>query len=285
MTNSESFTISNIRGGEINATTSLAAQQGWNVGPHDTECFFAADHDGFFAGKLGNTLVACIFGINYGTGFAYLGRYIVDAQYRGRGYGMKLWETAMHHIGDRPAALNAAPVMEKKYELAGFRTANRGARYTTISHKFEKPPQGIVPLKEVPFGDIRDFDRRFFPANRDNFLQTWLMMPESRGFASVDAKGRVNAYGQIRRFNTGWKIGPLFSTTPEAADLLYEVLQGSVPENEPVVIDIALNNPNATSLASKHSMEKVFENARMYRGQVPDFDQSGIYSFTSQELG
>jgi GNAT superfamily N-acetyltransferase len=281
----EAFTISNLHVDELDITTGMAAREGWNVGPHDPIGFYAADSEGFYAGRLGERLVACIYGVNYGNEFGVLGRYIVEPDCRGRGYGIQLWERAMNHLGDRPLGLNAALVMEGKYATLGFVAAHKGARFAAVSHAFSPCVEGVVPLDKIPFDAVRDFDRRFFPASRDSFLKAWLKLPESHGFAAVDSRGNLSAYGMIRRFNTGWKIGPLFADAPDAADLLYEVLQGSVPENEPVFIDLAMNNPDAMTLVTRRGMEKVFENMRMYKGKTPHFNLMGVYSFTSQELG
>jgi Acetyltransferase (GNAT) family len=68
-----------------------AAAEGWNPGVHDAHCFYAADPEGFFLGRLDGVPVGCVSAVRYGTGFGFLGLYIVKAEYRGRGFGLALW--------------------------------------------------------------------------------------------------------------------------------------------------------------------------------------------------
>lgn len=281
----DSYAIIKLDVNGVEETKKLASSMLWSVGLYDSPGFHAADPDGFFAGMLGDVMASCIFGINYGADFAFLGRYIVLQEYRGRDYGIRIWDEAIAHIGDRPTGLNAALVMQEKYTRYGFKAAQRGARYGTKSRIVATPSDDIVPLDTIPFSELLAFDRRFHPADRKQFLTEWLQQPEMHKMAAVDANGTIRAYGVIRRFDFGWKIGPLFSTNPKDADRLFDVLQSSIPENESVFIDFALENPNAAALAASKGMVKEFENMRMYRGRTPDFDASGIYSYTTNEIG
>jgi GNAT superfamily N-acetyltransferase len=278
-----SFRIEKLDLAGIDKTREFAAREGWNVGTHDAPGFFALDHDAFLAGKIGEATVACLFGARYGEEFGALGRYIVSPEYRGRGYGTALWNVAMAHLGDRPLCLNAALAMEGKYKRYGFVTENHGARYaTTVRHT--PASKKVVPAKSIPFAELAAFDRRYFPARRDAFLKEWLAMPDSHAFA-IRGKHGIDAFGHIRRFATGWKIGPLFATDTDAAHTVFNALQNAIPEGEPVFIDMALDNSAAARFVAGYGMTKIFENARMYRGKTPDFDRSGIYSYASQEFG
>ena len=267
----------------VDKTRDFAAREGWNVGIHDGRGFFALDPDAFLAGRIGGATVACLFGARYGDEFGALGRYIVAPEHRGRGYGTLLWTIAMEHLGDRPLCLNAALAMEEKYKQYGFATENHGARYATTAR--HTPASGmVVTAKSIPFPELAAFDRLYFPARRDALLKEWLAMPDTHAFAIRSKKG-IEAFGHIRPFATGWKVGPLFATHDDAARIVFNALQNAIPEGEPVFIDMALDNPNATHFVAGYGMTKIFENARMYRGKTPDFDRTGIYSYASQEFG
>ena len=278
-----SFRIVKLDLAGIDETRDFAAREGWNVGIHDGLGFFALDPDAFLAGKIGDATVACLFGARYGEEFGALGRYIVAPEYRGRGYGTLLWNVAMEHLGSRPLCLNAALAMEEKYKRYGFATENHGARYATTA-RHSPASKTVIPAQSVTLSELAAFDRRHFPARRDAFLKAWLAMPDAHAFA-IRGKRNLEAFGHIRRFATGWKVGPLFATNIDAARAVFDALQNAIPEGEPVFVDMALDNPNAAHFVAGYGMTKVFENARMYRGKTPDFDRSGIYSYASQEFG
>jgi predicted N-acetyltransferase YhbS len=269
----------------VEETKKLASSMSWSVGLYDSPAFHVIDADGFLAGMIGNVMASCIFGVNYSDDFAFLGRYIVRQEYRGRDYGIRIWEKAIDHISGRPTGLNAALVMQEKYTRYGFRAAQRGARYSTRSRNLSTPTEKIVPLDSIPFADLLTFDRRYHPTERKTFLTEWMKQPEMHKLAVVDDEGTIRAYGVIRHFDIGWKIGPLFSENPKDAESLFDALQNCIPEHELFFVDFSLENANAVALATKKGMVKEFENMRMYSGRIPDFDPSGIYSYTSNELG
>lgn len=69
---------------EIALAVEWAAQEGWNPGLHDADCFGAADPGGFFVGLVEDSPVACISVVKYGSdsGFSLAWR---NARYEGRG--------------------------------------------------------------------------------------------------------------------------------------------------------------------------------------------------------
>jgi len=55
------------------------------------------------------------------------------------------------------------------------------------------------------------YDRNFFPAPRDKFLQCWLRPEQRKAIALID-KGEVRGYGVVRTCRNGYKVGPLLRT-------------------------------------------------------------------------
>ena len=91
---------------EIDLAVEWAAAEGWNPGLHDAECFYAADPEGFLVGKVGCESVVCISVVTYGTGFGFLGFYIVKPEFRGKGYGLSLWNAGMKRLQGRTVGLD-----------------------------------------------------------------------------------------------------------------------------------------------------------------------------------
>jgi hypothetical protein len=61
------------------------------------------------------------------------------------------------------------------------------------------------------------------PAKRDRFLRCWLQPHQRTGLALIES-GSVLGYGVIRACRSGCKIGPLFASTPDGADVLFRAL-------------------------------------------------------------
>src|ERR671930_2593048 len=95
-----------IRPAEIAIAVDWAAAEGWNPGLGDAECFKTVDPEGFLIGELDGAAEATISCVNYDERFAFLGFYIVRPDLRGRGYGLRIWNAAIAHAGDRPVGLD-----------------------------------------------------------------------------------------------------------------------------------------------------------------------------------
>ncbi len=86
---------------EVGLAIEWAALEGWNPGLNDAACFYAADPEGFLVGLLDGEPVAAISAVCYGDTFGFLGLYIVKPQYRGRGFGLRIWKAAMDRMRGR----------------------------------------------------------------------------------------------------------------------------------------------------------------------------------------
>ena len=66
----------------------------------DHESFFAADKTGFFVGELDGQVVGCMSAVKYSTDYAFIGHYIVDEPYRGKGYGLAITDAVLASLPD-----------------------------------------------------------------------------------------------------------------------------------------------------------------------------------------
>lgn len=157
-------------------------------------------------------------------------------------------------------------------------------RYEGVTGGNMPNKDSIIRLTDIPFDVTEYYDRRFFPDQRTNFLKAWLRQPESQALGILE-KGKLAGYGMIRKCRSGYKIGPLFADNAEIAETLFLALKTGVKSEEPVFLDIPELNPDALALVNKHSMNFIFETARMYTGPVPHLPMDKLYGITSFELG
>ena len=275
--------IRNVNLAEMQILIDWAAAEGWNPGLSDADCFFAADPQGFFVAELAGEPVGCISAVAYGAGFGFIGFYIVRPEYRGRGYGMRLWQAAMNYLGPRNIGLDGVVAQQANYQKSGFKLAYRNIRYVAQSLSKPLATVGVVPLAEVPFEQLAAYDRTMFAFDRTVFLQQWISRPGTCG-RGIIRQGRLAGYGVLRTCREGCKIGPLFADGPtEAAELLAAL---TMEQREgPVFLDVPAVNPDALALVSNQGMAPVFETARMYTGTPPPVPLMKLFGVTSFELG
>jgi len=282
---SEKYIIRNMSEEEIQSiAVEWAAEEGWNPGLYDAPCFYAADPKGFFVGFLDNVPISCISAVAYDKTFGFIGFYIVKPAYRGKGYGLKIWDAAMAYLNTQNIGLDGVIEQQANYKKSGFELAYSNIRYEGTAKRTDKHYSEIVPLSEVSFEDMARYDSALFPVPRHQFLKAWLTQPESMALAALQDK-QITAYGVIRKCRIGYKIGSLFADNKDIANKLYLALCHFVKPGTKVYLDVPEVNKTAIELAESYGMQKVFGTARMYTKFQPDIDINKIFGVTTFELG
>ena len=266
---------------ELAMAVEWAAAEGWNPGIDDAKCFFAADPNGFFLGELEGRPVGCISAIAYDNAYGFLGLYIVAPDYRGRGFGLKLWRTAMAYLNERNVGLDGVLAQQANYRKSGFTLAYRSIRYQGKGGGSE--PRGLIDLSTVPFEEIARYDAKVFPAPRSNFLRRWIEQRKGAALGVLNDQ-HLTGYGVVRPCRQGFKIGPLFADDLETADTVFRGLASRVSD-QPIFLDTPELNPAATVIARRYAMQAVFETARMYTKGLPATPTDYCFGVTTFELG
>ena len=269
---------------ELDIAIDWAALEGWNPGLHDAECFHAADPSGFLIGKLDGEPIATISVVKYNESFGFLGFYIVKPEYRGKGYGIKIWNAGLKYLKGCNIGLDGVVEQQENYKKSGFQLAYRNIRYEGISGGQFPKNINLINLSSVSFKSINNYDRDFFPAARAQFLKYWLKQSDSKSLG-IFHDGRLSGYGVIRPCRKGYKIGPLFANCPQLANSLFNALKVSVSSSQPVFLDVPEVNQDAINLAKNNNMQVVFETARMYTQESPKLSLNRLYGVTTFELG
>jgi len=278
------FLIRNMTRRELDIAVEWAANEGWNPGLYDADCFYSTDSNGFFMGFLDGEPVTCISAVAYNKKFGFLGFYITKKEYRGQGYGIKVWRRAMDYLKTQNIGLDGVLAQQENYQKSGFELVYHNIRYQNLAKHTELQRVNYVKISSVSFDKLVAYDDRCFPTSRPQFLKCWISVPESFAIASV-IKNQVIGYGVIRMCRKGYKAGPLFADDYDTALGLYQSLCNQVAENTQVYLDVPEVNKSAVKLARTLGMEKVFETARMYTKGQPKIDLSKIYGVTTFELG
>lgn len=286
MANQE-FVIRKMTQDDIEFAIDLAADEGWNPGLHDADCFYTADEDGFYVGLLDGQPIGSVSAVRYGENYGFLGLYIVKPEFRGVGYGMQLFEQALHHLQGRDIGLDGVIEQEPNYTTWGFRRAFYSVRYQGKAATYPSTDSRVVDLSKVSFSDIETFDQTMFLAPRSDFLRCWISRPQSIALGTVE-DSKLGGYTVLRKCQVGYKIGPLFAGNEELAEALFRAGCNRLPEGTTLFLDVPLLNPEAEALATRYKMTEVFKTARMYRmvsKQTVDLPLKHWFGVTSFELG
>lgn len=267
--------------GEADTAIAWAAAEGWNPGLHDADAFYQTDPRGFFAIDTGDHMIGSVSMVRYSDDYMFGGLYIVHPDYRGHGIGRAVLDFVRSYSADYNFGIDGVFAMQQVYQKSGFIFAYRNIRFEgTGGGTVDK---SLIPLREVPFPRVLAYDSMFFPAVREGFLKHFLYQPDCTGYAAIEG-GSLTGYGVIRKCITGYKIGPLFASTPKVAETIYSALS-AVADGQPVFLDVPEPNTAGVALATAHGMTEVFGTARMYTREIPKLPIEQIFGVTTFELG
>lgn len=283
------LTIRPMLAEEIQWMIDQAAAEGWNPGLHDAEPFYQADPQGFLLAELEGEKVGCISAVAYPGQFGFIGCYIVVPAYRGRGYGWRLWQAGMNHLRNCNVGLDGVVAQQDNYKRSGFRLVYRNIRFhgqrdAALPVLSGDPELTVLAATEADRQALFDYDRRYFPAERSEFLASWIRQPDSVALVSLTAD-TISGLAVIRPCLSGYKVGPLFADSQLIAESLLQQLLMSLPEGAEFYLDVPECHPQAVALAQRMAMQSVFETARMYTGEAPAMRMEGIFGVTTFELG
>ncbi|MFE3638805.1 GNAT family N-acetyltransferase [Streptomyces cellostaticus] len=259
-----------------------AAAEGWNPGLSDGPAFFAQDPEGFFLGRIDGEPASAVSVVTYGSGYAFLGCYLVRPDLRGHGHGLTTWKTALAHAGNRTVGLDGVVAQQDNYRQSGFELAHRTVRFTGVAAGTGSP-SGVRPAGPADLPAITAYDALCTPADRPRFLAEWLTGPGHRALVRHDGD-RLTGYGVIRPGHDTLRIGPLFADTADDAGALFAALTADAAGCE-VAVDVPEPNRAALALVEGAGLRPSFETARMYTGPVRAHAQERVFGVTTLELG
>lgn len=267
---------------ELETLVEWAADEGWNPGLADAEAFYAADPQGFIGCFVDGRMAAAIAATAYGQEFGFIGLYISHPDFRGKGYGKRVWDAGMAHLAGLSVGLDGVPAQQENYRKSGFAEQYRTWRWSGHFTAKSGAEDDIAPVTPELLPALGPYDRRFFPAARPAFLERWISRP--RLTLAILRDGEIRGYGTLRQCRAGCKIGPLFADDDADAERLFAALAA---RSGGQVLHIDVPEPNAafSAFLGQAGFEKGFVTARMVRGPAPDAPVHPPAGVTTLELG
>jgi len=267
---------------EVELLLDWARKEGWNPGLADANAFCSADPDGFIGCFTDDRLVAGISAVPYSGNFGFIGLYICFENYRGRGFGKRVWDAGMRHLAGRIVGLDGVPEQQENYARKGFVEAYKTIRWSGRIDPLGPSPEACSSISPHKLREIVAYDAQNFPGGREKFLGAWLQPP--RQAIVVEHDGAITGYAVARRCHDGCKIGPLFADRLEDAKGLLNACVNLAP-NETFHLDVPEMQTAFSRILEGHGMTPSFATARMYKGGKPRLDTKSVFAVTTLELG
>lgn len=287
MRSMETLEFRNLGRAELDVLLGWAAKEGWNPGLRDAEIFWNTDPEAFWGFEIEGRLAGGGAIVSYSGQLGFMGLFIVAPKYRGQGLGRQLWYFRRDQLLKRlkpgaSIAMDGVFAMQHFYGEGGFVFTHRNLRMEGVGKRTDPDPR-VVPLREVDFQKVLEFDARHFGILRPAFLKPWITPEGGYGAGLLDDDG-LQGMGVVRPCQNGFKIGPLFAESAEVADTLFTVLSAQAA-GKPLFLDTPEINKEALALAERHGMEESFGCARMVFGPPMQLPWERIYGVTTFELG
>ncbi|OCX66807.1 GNAT family N-acetyltransferase [Thioclava sp. SK-1] len=266
---------------ELTQILQWARAEGWNPGLDDATAFYAADPIGTFVAEVDETIIAAITVVNHNDDFAFLGLYLCQPDWRGKGIGFALWSFALDHAQSRIVGLDGVAAQQANYAKSGF--VRQGATRRYCGHIAPEPGLGIRRISPGDIPACLTLDTASNGFARPDFMTAWLTETDSRYTVVLDHGQGPDGLATIRRCEDGVKIGPVIAPDTDSAMTLIRAALHECPAQT-----LYLDLPDvAHGLAARlHVLgfKVTFETARMYRGTAP-LPGPHLHAIATMELG
>ena len=280
---SSNFRIETASLDDMKWITGLYIEQGWNAGLKDYLGFHIADPLGYFIGLLNGKPLGCVSAVKFNT-LGELGYLIVKKEYRGLGYGSKLYHHALNHLKGYNVRIDALLQSATNHERHNFKSYYQCCSLTGVVEKVQVSCQNIHPTNQIPFNKLVEYDSRYYGDERKHFLASWLGIATTTSLVYIDKNDEIQGLGVIRKSLRGYRFGPFYAESLDIAQALFfsllQSLEDLVDNKCRIGIDPPCSNENAMKLAQMLKLELTYRYTAMYNKEAPMVNLSNVYCIT-----
>ena len=188
--------IRTLQQNELKLLFFYSNQEGWgNEELHTTALFLAHPNDFFIAYKEGK-LLGFILAIKHSQEFGFISSFIVLKEFRGLGYGQKLFTHALQHLKGCQIALDSVVNKQKLYKKFGF-----VPYFDVIVYRF------IIGSVTLPSSEIQtiDFDKKLSLKNQNPYMIN-MLLNENIEYKAVKKEDEISSFALSFQYKDGYKI-------------------------------------------------------------------------------
>jgi len=285
------------RESEVRVFKQFVQSEGWNGGEEGNSYNDVIDIEGLLVGELDGKIVSTLGCVKFGS-YAWLGLYICHPDYRGKGFGFKLWQHGMEYLNNCSVlGLDANLDQESNYQRSGFVSDFTLLRYqVTLENIFK------LSVDQQPGSETRqilsnetnfinlciEMDSKIYPEiDRRDYMRKWLNLPCNRVVGYM--KDSLLGFGVVRSSDVGVRIGPFQARDIQTAKSILQQI-GHVIKEQNLCQDgfVHFDFPDT----SQHALDLVTELQgvlkttcrRMYKGKPPTRNSSCEFGTANIEL-
>ena len=280
------------------------AKHKWRPGLEDINLYFAFDQPSAFVGLLDGKPIGTMAIHKYNDSFCMLSGFRVEEEFRGKGYGMQLYRTALKTL---PPSCNIGAssidyMVEKYKERSGFQE-----HWAVLTYDVQLPTASEI-LNRLPCTDLYctksidqvdaqalfNYDTFVFGHHRHKFLETFLHARGSHVRVAINKEGVIVGYTAARVAfikEEGYRLGPLYADSPEIAQVLLkalfeDVLERGMSSSTSVWLDIPVGiNVEANKLMELLNGKVAFNMTFMTTNGIPKGRFNNWFAVSSVEFG
>ena len=286
--------------------TRRTVQEGWHIGPYDFRNFISFDPKSFFIGEIGGEIAAHFGVIEFPKHHYCGGGLIITDKYRRMGIAHHCYSLTLSVCSDKSltvggdGSFEAMPILES----LGFRrywdtysvklSFEKIVKIITLTEQFNS---FVMPLNEVDFNKLLQYDQCVFGTARNDLMQRWIDTPGSFGWAAIDKRTNdITGYTVLKQViraggtEIGMTMAPLYADNVDVVKLLIncaaeECLKNpAIPKTKLEIVHPVGDNcgEEAAELMSELDAELFHIACRVYTNGVPPGRQmKKIYGIVS----
>lgn len=272
---------------DLPAALRLKDIAGWNQTADDWKRFMRASPQGCFVAEVDGEIRGTVTTISFEHRFAWVGMVLVDPEYRGRGMGTRLLETAINYLDGAAIScikLDATPQGKPLYEKFGFVSEYEIERWILKRTGQKRGDVLSTPCSAQLPPSLLEADREIFGADRGVLLQS--LHEDAPDFTQITSKDQhLPVYALGRRGSFADHMGPWTASDEESAGVLLEQFLAR-SQRETVIVDSPKANGMSLDLLKSSGFIVARPLTRMYRGvnQYPGRPQS-VFAIMGPEFG
>ena len=267
----------------------VCKEQGWLLGKHDLELFYATDPNGYYMGFLHDQPVSVTSLVKYGHGkLTIFGMFALLQKFQNKGFMSVIKNFAVNKIIDKKNCLFAFVIPEvEEITLKNYEQLNMYTAWIDYEFTFQAKEAASVlndPLKDITldlyqepdFGKLLRYDSKVFSQPRRGFLETLVTLPSCTSIvASIPGSGEIVGYCAIRE-TTNDEIcyfSPWFANDVKIAQaLLKKAALFACERNDKIKFKSIMPgiNEDGIRLVQTFSSLQVDKHMRLCIGNIPE---------------
>ncbi len=243
--------IQKLQESDLELFYKYAKEEQWDIEDIHIRTSLKTYPNDFFIFYQNTQLIGYVVALKESEHFAFISSLLVLGEFRGLGYGAKIFSFALEHLKDCQIALDSVVGQEKFYEKFGFES------YFDVTTSVFKT--GKVSPKNNTI-EVVDFDKKLSLKRQSEYYQFLLL---DKGVTYKAIKDTPDSFAFLFAYKDGYKITIRTQDINHGVTLFFALCQ-NYESNTSIYMLSTLQEPILEALVEALSMTKVSHQTRMY---------------------